>query len=57
MKDSKENEFDFIEIAIEFEDNIICYCLIPKEEIEGLDVMGNCYLLTIQQKTHQEVSK
>ena len=50
MKDSKENELDFLESAIEFEDIIIRYRLIPKEEVEGLDVMGNYYLFTIQQK-------
>ena len=50
MKDSKENELDFLEAAIEFEDTIIRYRLIPKEEVEGLDVMGNYYLFTIQQK-------
>ena len=50
MKDSKENELDFLESAIEFEDTIIRYRLIPKEEVEGLDVMGNYYLFTIQQK-------
>ena len=50
MKDSKENELDFLEAAIEFEDIIIRYRLIPKEEVEGLDVMGNYYLFTIQQK-------
>ena len=50
MKDSKENELDFLESAIEFQDIIIRYRLIPKEEVEGLDVMGNYYLFTIQQK-------
>ena len=50
MKDSKENELDFLEAAIEYEDTIIRYRLIPKEEVEGLDVMGNYYLFTIQQK-------
>jgi hypothetical protein len=50
MKDSKENELDFLEAAIEFEDTVIRYRLIPKEEVEGLDVMGNYYLFTIQQK-------
>jgi len=50
MKDSKENELDFLEAAIEFEDTIIRYRLIPKKEVEGLDVMGNYYLFTIQQK-------
>ena len=50
MKDSKGNELDFLEAAIEFEDTIIRYRLIPKEEVEGLDVMGNYYLFTIQQK-------
>ena len=50
MKDLKENELDFLETAIEFEDPIIRYRLIPKEEVEGLDVMGNYYLFTIQQK-------
>jgi len=38
---------DFLEAAIEFEDNIIRYRLIPKEEVEDLDLMGNYYLFTI----------
>ena len=50
MKDSKENELDFLEAAIEFEDTIIRYRLIHKEEVVGLDVMRNYYLFTIQQK-------
>jgi len=50
MKDSKENELDFLEASIEFEDTIIRYRLIPKEEVVGLDIMGNYYLFTIQQK-------
>jgi len=50
MKDSKENELYFLEASIEFEDTIIRYRLIPKEEVEGLDVMENYYLFTIQQK-------
>ena len=41
---------DFLEAAIEFEDNNIRYRLIPKEEVEDLDLMGNYYLFTIQQK-------
>ena len=50
MKDSKENELDFLEAAIEFEDTIIRYRLIPKEEVKGLDVIGDYYLFTIRQK-------